>query len=138
MTRIAALLFLLSAGSFAAGPEGAVQEAANAWRRAVVKQDESALRQFLAEDLLYSHSNGTTHQNKTEYIAAVAKGPSRYESFTDSETTIRVYGNAAVLSGYVDVKLAGRESYRVRTLEVYVKNKGQWQMTAHQSARVSR
>ncbi len=141
MTRIATLVFLLSAGfsggAFAADPADPVREAAAAWRRAVIKQDESALRRFLAEDLLYSHSNGKTHQNKTEYIAAVTKGPSHYESFTDSETTIRVYGKTAVLSGYVDVKVPGRESYRVRTLEVYVENKGVWQMTAHQSARVN-
>jgi hypothetical protein len=49
-----------------------------------------------------------------------------------------VYGKAAVLSGFVDVKLVGQDSYRVRTLEVYVENNSRWQMTAHQSARVGR
>ena len=65
------------------------------------------------------------------------KGPSHYESFKDSDTTIRLYGKTATLSGYVDVKAPGRETYRVRTLEVYVETNGQWQMTAHQSARVN-
>ena len=137
MTRITALLVLATAGVFAADPAAPVREGAAAWRLAVIKQDETALRRFLADDLLYSHANGKTHQNKAEYIVAVTKGPARYESFTDSETTIRVYGKTAVLSGYVDVKLTGRESYRVRTLEVYVENNGVWQMTAHQSARVA-
>jgi len=137
MTRITALIVLAAAGVFAADPAAPVREGAAAWRRAVIKQDAAALRQFLADDLLYSHANGKTHQNKAEYIASVTKGPSRYESFTDSDTTIKVYGKTAVLSGYVDVKLTGRESYRVRTLEVYVENSGVWQMTAHQSARVT-
>jgi len=47
-------------------------------------------------------------------------------------------GVAAVLEGYVDVKLIGREPYRVRTLEVHVSNNGQWRMTAHQSARIAK
>ena len=103
----------------------------------MIKQDEAALQRWLADDMLYSHANGRT-QTKGEYIAAVTKGPSHYESFQDSDTKIRVYGKAAVLSGFVDVKLVGADSYRVRTLEVYVENNGRWQMTAHQSARVGR
>jgi hypothetical protein len=70
-------------------------------------------------------------------MASVTTGPSRYESFTDSDVKIRVYGAAAILEGHVEVKPAGRPGYRVRTLEVYVKNGKQWQMTAHQSARLN-
>jgi hypothetical protein len=102
----------------------------------VIQRDEAALQRVLAEDLTYSHANGRT-QNKAEYIAAILKGPGRYESFTESDTQVRVYGGTAVLTGYVDVKMAGRDQYRVRTLEVYVLNNGRWQMAAKQSARVS-
>jgi hypothetical protein len=137
MTRLPALLLVLTAYLFAADPAAGVREAAAGWRQAVIRQDEAALQRWLADDMLYSHASGRT-QNKAEYIAAVTKGPSHYESFQDSETKIRVYGKAAVLSGFVDVKLVGTDSYRVRTLEVYVENNGRWQMTAHQSARVGR
>lgn len=121
---------------FAADPAQAVRTSSDAWRQAVIKQDEAGLRRLLADDLIYAHANGMT-QDKAEYIAAVTKGPSRYESFTDSDTVIRIYGTAAMLTGLVDVKLAGREKYRVRTLEVYVLNGGQWQMAGHQSARIN-
>ena len=40
------------------------------------------------------------------------------------------------LTGLEDVKPHKGESYRVRTLEVYVLHNGRWQMAAHQSARV--
>ena len=64
------------------------------------------------------------------------KGPARYESFTFSEVKVKFHGKTvAVLTGHCDVKMAGREVLRVRTLQVYVVNSGQWQMTAHQSAR---
>ena len=42
-----------------------------------------------------------------------------------------------MLTGFVDVKMIGRDSFRVRTLQVYVENDGQWQMAAHQSTRLA-
>jgi hypothetical protein len=41
------------------------------------------------------------------------------------------------LKGFVEVKVANQPAYRVNTLEVYVENKGQWQMTAHLSVRIN-
>lgn len=137
MIRTIVLLPLLAFSLFAVDPAQAVREASESWRQAIIKQDEAALQRVLADDLSYSHASGKT-QNKAEYIAAVTKGPGNYESFSESDTTIRVYGKAAVLTGYVDVKTVGRDSYRVRTLEVYVENNGRWQLAAKQSARIGR
>jgi hypothetical protein len=137
MTRLITLLFVLTAALVAADQAVAVREASANWRQAVIKQDEAALQRLLADDLTYSHSNGKTNQTKAEYIAAVTKGSGHYESFDETDTKIRVYGKTAVLTGYVGVKTVGNPIYRVRTLEVYVENNGRWQMTAHQSARVS-
>ena len=135
MTRTVALLLIVTAGAFAADPADGVREASAGWRDAAIKQDKIGLDRWLADDLVYAHSSGLT-QNKAEYIAAVTKGPSHYESFQESETKITIYGTAAVLTGLEDVKPHKGESYRVRTLEVYVNNSGRWQMAAHQSARV--
>lgn len=136
--RSAFLVILSLAGSsaFAADP-AAVQAAANGWTEAAVRQDTAGLQRFLADDLQYAHAGGNT-QNKEQYIAAVTKGPPRYEAFTFSGVNVRFYGNAAVLTGYVDVKMKGQDTYRVRTLQVYVENGGQWQMAAHQSTRMNR
>jgi ketosteroid isomerase-like protein len=130
-------LSLVLAGALWPGDQAdAVREAAAGWTQAAVKQDAAGLNRWLADDLTYSHSTGRT-QNKAEYIAAVTKGPPNYESFTFSGTEVRLYGKVAVLTGYVDVKLVKRDSFRVRTLQVYVENDGRWQMAAHQSARLS-
>ena len=135
MKTLTLVLFIAAAVS-AADPADRVREAAAGWPQAAVRQDGAELNRWLADDLTYSHANGRT-QNKAEYIAAVTKGPPRYESFTFSGVEVRFYGKAAVLTGYVDVKMVKTDSFRVRTLQVYVENKGQWQMAAHQSARVS-
>jgi hypothetical protein len=89
----------------------------------------------MAEDLQYAHAGGQV-QNREQYIAAVTHGPARYESLTFSDMNIRLYGKVAVLTAFVDVKMVGRDSFRVRTLQVYVENNGQWQMAAHQSTRL--
>src|SRR5437899_8725869 len=131
MNRAVTLFVLaLLPAAFAADPTDAVHEAALGWTQAAVKQDAAALERFLAADLQYAHAGGQL-QTKDEYIAAVTKGPARYESFTFSDLKIRFYGKSAVLTAYCDVKMAGRESFRVRTLQVYTENHGQWQMAAH-------
>ncbi|MBL8215806.1 MAG: nuclear transport factor 2 family protein [Bryobacterales bacterium] len=131
------LALLLTIAAYAAGPQDGVKEAAEGWTQGAVKQDAGALKRYLAEDLQYAHAGGQL-QNKEEYIRAVTTGPARYESFTFSDWKVVSYGKAAVLTAFVDVKLVGRDSFRVRTLQVYVENNGQWQMAAHQSTRLNR
>ena len=138
MIRGAALLLVIaSSTAIAADNSALVREAALGWTQGAVKQDAAALRRFMADDLEYAHAGGQT-QTKEQYIAAVTNGPARYESFTFSDLKIRFYGMAAVLTAYCDVKMAGQDSFRVRTLQVYTEHNGQWQMAAHQSTRVGR
>ena len=136
--RLAVLLGMAScAQMFAADSTDLVREAAMGWTQAAVKQDSAGLDRFMADDLQYAHAGGQL-QTKEQYIAAVTKGPARYESFTFSDMKIRFYGKAAVLTAYCDVKMVGQDSFRVRTLQVYAENNGKWQMAAHQSTRMGR
>ena len=135
----AAILLVLAAcaGAFGTDSTDLVREAALGWTQAAVKQDSAGLQRFMADDLQYAHAGGQL-QTKEQYIAAVTKGPARYESFTFSDMKIRFYGKAAVLTAYCDVKTVGQDNFRVRTLQVYAENNGQWQMAAHQSTRMGR
>ena len=138
MIRLLALVMVAatSAQLVAAEPADAVREAGAGWRQGAIKQDKALLERYLADDLVYTHGGGKS-QTKAEYIADVTTGPSHYESFRDSDTTIRFYGKTAVLTGFVDVKPAHGELYRVRTLEVYTQSKsGVWQMAQKESVRV--
>jgi len=138
MIRAATLIAVIACvTSFAAEPTELIHEAAQGWMQGAVKQDTPGLKRFLADDLQYAHAGGQT-QTKEQYIAAVTRGPARYESFTLSDLKIVLYGKAAALTAFCDVKLVGQESFRVRTLQVYVENNGQWQMAAHQSTRLGR
>jgi len=136
MIRRVAIFSIFATSLFADDPVEAVRQVAVGWTRAAVKQDEAALQRLLADDLTYSHANGRT-QTKAEYIAAVTKGPARYESFDFSDMKISIYGKTAVLTAYCDVKMTGTPSFRVRTQHVYVENNGRWQFAAHLSTRVN-
>src|ERR1700754_3829694 len=102
MKRLLATLVMFVASLPAADPAQAVMDASKGWREAAIKKDAAGLQRYLADDMIYNHADGHG-QNKSEYIGAVVKS-GRYESFTDSDTKVRVYGKTAILSGFVDVK----------------------------------
>lgn len=80
-----------------------VQEIAQLERRrfdAQIARDTTALADILADDLLYTHSNG--HQDgKASYLASVASGQSRYDHVDIEALTVRPYADdrAAVVNG---------------------------------------
>jgi len=139
MKRLLTVISLLVASTMlvAAGPEDGVKEAGAGWRQGAIKQDKALLEKYLAADMVYTHGGGQT-ETKAQYIANVTKGPSHYQSMTESEIRIRIYGKSAVLWGLVDVTPAKGETYRVRTLEVYTQNpSGVWQLSQKESVRVA-
>jgi len=121
----------------AADPAEAVRVVAEGWYQAAIKQDREALNRLLADDLSYCHAGGKL-QTKAEYIASVMTGPPHYESMTYKDMHISMYGKAAVLTAFADIKLVNTPPFRVRTLHVYVDNGGQWQLVAHESTRVGK
>jgi hypothetical protein len=138
MTRLMTMVSVIAMTALltAAGPEDGVREAGAGWRQGAIKQDTALLQKYLADDLVYTHGGGQT-ETKAQYIANVTKGPSHYQSMTERDSRIRIYGKTAVLWGLVDVQPAKGELYRVRTLEVYTQNAaGVWQMVQKESVRV--
>jgi ketosteroid isomerase-like protein len=118
-----------------AGEIQAVQRAAEGWTHAMVQRNKAALTPLLAADLIFVHSNGSTIQNQVQYLAASERAT--YESLPLSDVNTRIYEKTAVLTAYIDTKNVGRDPFRVRTLQVFVKNGGQWQLAAFQSTRVT-
>jgi hypothetical protein len=135
MIRGIAFSMVFALAALAADDVAGVREASEGWRQAAINQDKAGLERWLADDLMYAHAGGQK-QNKAEYIASVTSGPKHYDTFKESDVKITIYGIAATLSGIEDVTPGKGEAYRVRRLEVYVKNHGHWQMAAHQSARI--
>lgn len=117
------------------GAEAAVRETALAWTQAMVRKDRAAIEPLLAEKLLFAHSNGGPPRNRLEHLALTERNS--YESLTLSNERVRVYENGAVLTANIDTKYYGREPFRVRTIQIFVRTRGVWQLAAFQSTRVS-
>ena len=139
------LLLLLSAGPAeqppaAAAAEQAVRDADAARVKALVTNDLAALRTLLADDLTYTHSNGEM-DGKTQFLASLESGQTRYQAFAPRDLQVRVYGQTAVLNGEAAVGVTVGGEARLldlRFTSVWVQKDGRLQFAAWQSTRMAR
>lgn len=105
----------------------------------MIKKDLKALGELLADDMVYTHSSGTT-EGKEQFLAALASGKSVYYGVEPEETRVRFYGNTAILNGTakVDTQVNGqRTTLHLRYTDAYVKRNGKWQFVTWQSLRLA-
>src|SRR6266446_140228 len=129
---------VLSAAPHDAKGEKEVLAAMDAWKQATMKKDGAALEKLLHPDLTYSHSSAM-NQTKAEVITAVTSGKSTAEAIDFSDTTVRVYGNTALVRGKVDIRnnTDGKSTpAHLNILHVWIKGPHGWQMVARQATRL--
>ena len=106
--------------------------------QAMVKVDTHELNRILADDLTYTHSNGEV-DSKAQLIASLNSGERKYESIQPEDVKVRVYKEAAVITGRASMKTKSKGkdySFQIRFIDVYVKKGKSWQMVAWQSTRL--
>jgi uncharacterized protein (TIGR02246 family) len=123
----------------AAGEEAAVEAAERAWAKAMEENDFNTLEKVLADDLYYSHSN-FLEDTKRSYIDNLKTGKARYYVLDIQSIDVQVLDDKTALSMAVAEYQTkspdgSRQTSILKTLHVYRKNNGQWQMMAHQSAK---
>jgi ketosteroid isomerase-like protein len=129
----------LSAAPHDSKGEKEVTAAMDAWKQATMKKDGAALDKLLHPDLTYSHSSGM-NQTKAEVLQSVTAGKSTAEAIDFSDTTVRVYGNTALVRGKVDIRnnTAGKSTTaNLNILHVWIKGPQGWQMVARQATRLA-
>jgi len=122
-----------------AGEEAAVEEAEREWARAMEENDFETLERVLADDLYYSHSN-FLEDSKRSYIDNLKSGKARYYVLDIQSLRVQLLdGKTALTMAVAEYQTkapdGSRQTSILKTLHVYRKNHGQWQMAAHQSAR---
>lgn len=138
-TLLVILLVIVSSLAFGADEKTAVEATERAWAKAVVGNDYPALERILADDLYYSHSNFLEDTKRT-YIDNLKSGKARYYVLDIQKLQVRMIDDRTALVGAVSeyqTKAAdgSRQTSILKTLHVFRKNDGQWQLTAHQSAK---
>lgn len=129
---------LLPASAAAQGPEQEVRAADARRFEAMVRRDRQALDLLLADDLIYTHSNGQV-ETKAQLLASIASGALVYRSIQPRDVQVRLSGDVAVLTGRADLGVRAQErdlDLAVLFTSVYVRRDGEWRMTAWQSTRI--
>jgi ketosteroid isomerase-like protein len=101
-------------------------------------KDRAALERVLHDDLTYSHSN-TNNESKADVIRSVTTGKTTVEAIDFSDTTVRVYGNTALVKGKVVIRnnADGKSTTaNLNILHVWVKGPKGWQLVARQATRL--
>ena len=105
---------------------------------AMVRGDVEELKTLLADELTYTHTSGQV-ETKAEFLATLESGVLRYVSIEPEEVQIRVYGEAAVVTGRSNMRVRVRDrglAFPIRFVEVYTKRGGRWQLVTWQSTRL--
>ncbi|MGH7909172.1 MAG: nuclear transport factor 2 family protein [Thermodesulfobacteriota bacterium] len=116
----------------------AIRELEDRRYQAMIDGDAAALGELLADDLIYTHSSARLDDKKS-YIGSIASGTLEYRKVSRHDETIRVSGDAALITGRVEIDavLGGAERHLVsRYLNVWLKRGGRWQLAAWQSTPV--
>src|ERR1700686_5231788 len=103
MKKIVCILFstlLLSAAPTDAKAEKDVLAAMDAYKEAMIHKDGAALNKLLSNDLSYTHSGGQL-EAKADVIKSITSSKTIVEAMDFSDTTVRVYGNMALVKGKV-------------------------------------
>ena len=120
--------------------ERAVLERQQARFAAAMAQDTAALEQMLADELRYCHTTGAV-DTKATLLDTVRTGRIRWLDMHPSGMEARVYGDVGIVAGEIrqTITVSGREDpidLRIRTIDVYVKRDGRWQLTEFQASRM--
>ena len=102
------------------------------------QRDVQALRDLLADDLVYTHSSAKV-DTKQSLLDAMESGSTVYTSIEPSDVQAQALGDAVVLTGVARISVTsnGRPlDFRVRFTDVYANRDGRWQMVAWQSTRL--
>lgn len=129
------------AGAAGAADEKAVMATLEDMAKATIERNVAPLTKIYADDVTYSHSSGAV-ETKAQVLAGIkgARAEGTYMKFKD--TTIRFYGDVAVVRGAVDYRSAstGRlMDNNLNILWVLVRRADGphgWQIVARQTTRV--
>ena len=103
--------------------------------RAMIALDEAELANLFADDLIYVHSSGAI-DSKASYIDALRTGKFRYTKCERFEEKVRIYGDAALVTGRAQFEalIEGTpKTLRLRYLNVWTMRADGWKFTGWQS-----
>jgi len=119
-----------------ANEASAVSSAVEAFRKAMVAGDRSALDKLTAAELSYGHSSARL-ENKSEVVEALASGKSGFAAIELSDQTVNVIDNVALVRHrFVGTRRSEGDKLKLMVLTVWLRRQEQWKLLARQATKV--
>jgi len=140
VTLLSATLLLQAQNESKSADETKILALENAWNLAEEHKDAGALDQLLAGTLVYTDYDGT-FMDKGQFLAQVKQPSVRPAQILNESMTVRLYGDAAVVTGiYREKGTSSGKPYmrRGRFTDTWVTQNSTWQCVASQSTLITR
>jgi ketosteroid isomerase-like protein len=108
------------------------------WDKAIVRKDEKAIADNMAEDFRMIDGRGDVSARKA-FVADLIDSKLTIDPYTVEEFDVRVYGDTALLSGRT--RMTGKHDGKpfesnYRYIDIYVRTKGTWKIVSVQITKV--
>jgi ketosteroid isomerase-like protein len=106
----------------------------DAWDKAIVRKDEKAIADNMAEDFRQIDGYGNL-ETKKSFVAGIIDPKLTIDPYTVEEFEVRLYGDTALLSGRTH--MTGKYDGKVfesnyRYIDIYVRRNGAWKIVSVQ------
>lgn len=128
------LICLPLLASAQSSPDARVLELEKRWTDAYKQHDIKTMTSLLSEDVVVTVEDGRTF-GRIGYISHTADSGVQVDVAEESDVTVRMHGNVAVVTGAyheTGTQKGKRYEYRDRFTDVWMKNGTQWQLIAAQ------
>lgn len=138
---LAAVLTAFSGTAFAADKAAdvaALKTLSDAWDAAIVRKDEKAIADNMAEDFRQIDGSGN-YETKQSFVAGIMDPKLTIDPYTVEDFEVRIFGDTALLYGRS--KMTGKHDGQpfvsnYRYIDIYVRRGGEWKIVSVQITRI--
>ena|SRR2546427_1279574 len=108
------------------------------WVKALVRSDPATLNRIMADDFVFTYP--LEGDDKAQFINDVVAGDLNVKQITRENTSVRIWGHTAVLSGLDSAQwfYKGRDfSGKYKIVHIYANRDNRWQLVTVQACPIS-
>jgi ketosteroid isomerase-like protein len=108
------------------------------WVKALIRADRDTLDRIMADDFIFAYP--MEGDDKAQFIGDVVSGDVRVDHLTRDNTSVRIWGNTAILTGKDSATWSykGRDfSGHYKVIHIYAQRDDRWQLVSVQACPIS-
>lgn len=106
------------------------------WLNSYLRGDKQTFDRIVADDFTRTDESGKLATKAEERTLVQAPTAGVKASLTNDDMQVRVYGNAAVVTGRIISRVQDSLSFQSRFTDTFIKREGRWQVVARHYSRV--